>query len=115
MGFEQNMKNVARKLLSKFGNVKNCILYHAEGKNITTYNGIGVKLGYSSEAIGMNANTIKAGDAKIICQFDVMPTENTDVIEIEGEKFNVLDSGDTSPSNTIKIIFTCHCRRGGNG
>ena len=115
MGFEQNMKNVARKLLSKFGNVKNCILYHAEGKNITTYNGIGVKLGYSSEAIGMNANTIKAGDAKIICQFDVMPIENTDVIEIEGEKFNVLDSGDTSPSNTIKIIFTCHCRRGGNG
>ena len=115
MGFEQNMKNVARKLLSKFGNVRNCILYHAEGKNITIHRGIGVKLGYSSEAIGMNANTIKAGDAKIICQFDVMPTENTDVIEIEGEKFNVLDSGDTSPSNVIKIIFTCHCRRGGNG
>ena len=115
MGFEQNMKAVARKLLSKFGNVKNCILYHAEGKTITVYKGIGVKLGYSSEAIGMNANTIKAGDAKIICQFDIMPVENTDVIEIEGEKFNVLDSGDTSPSNMIKIIFTCHCRRGGNG
>ena len=85
MGFEQNMKAVAKKLLTKFGNVKNCILYHAEGKNITTYKGIGVKLGYSSEAIGMNANTIKAGDAKIICQFDIMPTENTDVIEIEGK------------------------------
>lgn len=115
MGFEQNMKNVARKLLSKFGNVKNCILYHSEGTTVTTYKGIGVKLNYSSEAIGMNANTIKAGDAKIICQFDVMPVENTDVIEIEGEKFNVLDSGDTSPSNVTKIIFTCHCRRGGNG
>ena len=115
MGFEQNMKAVARKLLTMFGNAKNCILYHAEGKEITIYKGIGVKLGYSSEAIGMNANTIKAGDAKIICQFDTMPIENTDVIEIEGEKFNVLDSGDTSPSNTTKIIFTCHCRRGGNG
>ena len=115
MDFEKQMKSVARKLLSKFGNVKNCTLYHAEGKTITTHKGIGVKLGYSSEAIGMNSNTIKAGDAKIICQFGVMPTENTDVIEIEGEKFNVLDSGDTSPSNTTKIIFTCHCRRGGNG
>jgi hypothetical protein len=46
MGFEQNMKAVARKLLSKFGNTKNCTLYHAEGKNITTYKGIGVKLNY---------------------------------------------------------------------
>lgn len=115
MDFEKQMKSVAMKLLTKFGNPKNCILYHAEGKEITQYKGIGVKLGYSSEAIGMNANTIKAGDAKIICQFDIMPVENTDVIEIEGEKFNVLDSGDTSPSNVTKIIFTCHCRRGGNG
>ena len=115
MNFEQNMKNVAKKLLSKFGNVKNCILYHAEGRNIVTYKGIGVKLNYSESAIGYNANIIKAGDAKIICQFDIMPVENTDVIEIEGEKFNVLNSGDTSPSNVVKIIFTCHCRRGGNG
>lgn len=111
MGFEQNMKAVARKLLTKFGNTKNCTLYHAEGKNITTYKGIGVKLNYEAEAIGSNSNIIKAGDAKIICQFDVMPVENTDVIDMEGEKFNVISSGDTSPSNTTKIIFTCQVRR----
>jgi hypothetical protein len=40
-----------------------------------------------------------------------MPVENTDVIEMEGEKFNVISSGDTSPSNTTKIIFTCQVRR----
>lgn len=111
MNFEQNMKAVAKKLLKKFGNVKNCTLYHAEGKNITTYKGLGVKLNYDSEAIGMNSNIIKAGDAKVICQFDVMPVENTDVIEIEGEKFNVIHSGDTSPTNITKILFTCQVRR----
>lgn len=111
MNFEQNMKNVAKKLLSKFGNTKSCTLYHSEGKTVTQYKGIGVKLNYDSEAIGMNSNIIKAGDAKVICQFDVMPVENTDVIEIEGEKFNVVHSGDTSPSNTTKILFTCQVRR----
>ena len=111
MGFEQNMKAVATKLLKKFGNVKNCTLYHAEGKNIITYKGIGVKLNYEAEAIGSNSNIIKAGDAKVICQFDVMPVENTDVIEIEGEKFNVISSGDTSPTNVVKILYTCQVRR----
>lgn len=117
MNFEQKMKSVARKLLSKFGNIKNCILYHYDKttKAITEYRGIGVKLNYDSEAIGSNSNIIKAGDAKVICQFDVMPVENTDVIEIEGEKFNVVNSGDTSPSNITKIIFTCQVRRGANG
>lgn len=115
MNYVLMKNNVAKKLLKKFGNIKSCVLYHTENKNIITYKGIGVKLNYDSEAIGMNSNIIKAGDAKVICQFDVMPTENVDVIEIEGEKFNVIHSGDTSPNNITKILFTCQVRRGGNG
>lgn len=117
MDFYGNMKNTARKLLSKFGNTTACILYHYDkgSKTITQYKGLGVKLNYETEAIGMNSNIIKAGDAKVICQFDIMPVENTDVIEIEGEKFNVVSSGDTSPNNITKILYTCQVRRGGNG
>lgn len=111
MDFEKKMKAVAKKLLSKFGNVKTCYLYHTENKVVTQYQGIGVKLNYDSEAIGSNSNIIKAGDAKVICQFDIMPVENTDVIEIEGERFNVISSGDTSPSNVTKILYTCQVRR----
>lgn len=105
------MKQVARNLLTEFGNVTNCYLLHKEGKTVTRHKGLGVKLNYSSEAIGSNANIIKAGDAKVICQFDVMPVENTDIIEIEGERFNVINSGDTAPDNKIKILFTLQVRR----
>lgn len=105
------MKALARNLLTKFGNVQDCWLYHQENKSTVTYRGIGVKLNYDSEAIGSNTNIIKAGDAKVICQFDVMPVENTDVIEIGGERFDVVSSGDTSPDNVTKIIFTCQVRR----
>ena len=109
------MQALARKLLTQFGNAKTCILYHTENKVVTQHKGIGVKLNYSSEAIRMNSNTIKAGDAKVLCQFDIMPVENTDVIEIEGEKFNVVASGETRPDNVTKILYTCQVRRGGNG
>lgn len=106
------MQKLAASLLTKFGNVQNCYLIHKEkDKTVTRYKGLGVKLNYSSEAIGSNANIIQAGDAKVICQFDVMPVENTDVIEIEGERYNVIHSGDTSPDNITKIIFTCQVRR----
>lgn len=115
MNYEKLKNNVAKKLLTKFGNTKTCILYHTQNRQVVTYRGIGVKLNYDSEAIGSNSNIIKAGDAKVICQFPVMPTENVDVIEIEGEKFNVIHSGDTSPDNVTKIIYTCQVRRGGNG
>jgi len=105
------MKALARNLLTKFGNVQDCWLYHQVNKSTVTYRGIGVKLNYDSEAIGSNSNIIKAGDAKVLCQFDVMPVENTDVIEIGGERFNVVSSGDTSPDNITKILFTCQVRR----
>lgn len=105
------MKQLATNLLKKFGNTQSCILYHTENKAVTAYNGICVKLNYDSEAIGSNSNIIKAGDAKVICQFDVMPVENTDVIEIQGEKFNIISSGDTSPDNNIKILYTLQVRR----
>ena len=58
-----------------------------------------------------NANIIKAGDAKVICQFDVMPVENTDIIIINGERYNIVASGDTSPDNITKIIYTLQVRR----
>ena len=105
------MKQVATNLLKEFGNVKNCVLLHKEKGTVTRYNGLGVKLNYSSEAIGSNSNIIKAGDAKVICQFDVMPVENTDVIEIEGERYNIIVSGDTSPDNITKILYTLQVRR----
>ena len=107
----QKMKALARTLLSKFGNVQDCWLYHEENKAVVTYRGIGVKLNYDSEAIGSNSNIIKAGDAKVLCQFDIMPVENTDVIEIGGERFNIVNSGDTSPDNVTKILYTLQVRR----
>lgn len=108
----QKMKMLAKTLLTKFGNVQDCLLYHQVNKTVTTYRGIGVKLNYDSEAIGSNSNIIKAGDAKVLCQFDVMPVENTDIIEIAGERFNIVSSGDTSPDNVTKILYTLQVRRG---
>ena len=105
------MKQVATNLLTTFGNVTNCVLIHRDGKTVSRHKGLGVKLNYSSEAIGSNANIIKAGDAKVICQFDIMPIENTDVIEIEGERYNIISSGDTAPDNKIKILYTLQVRR----
>ena len=105
------MQQLARQLLTKFGNTQNCVLIHRENGVTTRHRGLGVKLNYSSEAIGSNANIIKAGDAKVICQFDVMPVENTDVIEINGEQYNIFSSGDTSPDNVTKILFTLQVRR----
>ena len=107
----QKMQQLARPLLTKFGNVKNCTLYHSENKTVVTYKGIGVKLNYESEAIGSNSNIIQAGDAKVICQFGVRPVENTDQIEIEGERYNIVASGDTSPDNVTKILYTLQVRR----
>ena len=108
----QKMKTLAKTLLTKFGNVQDCWLYHQVNKTVITYRGIGVKLNYDSEAIGSNSNIIKAGDAKVLCQFDVMPVENTDIIEIAGERFNIVSSGDTSPDNVTKILYTLQVRRG---
>lgn len=108
----QKMKMLAKTLLTKFGNVQNCVLYHTENKTVTQYSGICVKLNYDSEAIGSNSNIIKAGDAKVLCQFDIMPVENTDIIEIAGERFNIISSGDTSPDNVTKILYTLQVRRG---
>lgn len=106
------MKQIARKLLSNFGNTKHCKLYHKESDNsITEYKGLGVYLKYNSEAIGLNNNVIKAGDAKIICQFDIMPTETIDIIEMEGEKFSIVNVGLLSPDNIIKILYTLQVRK----
>lgn len=105
------MKAVATNLLKKFGNVKTCYLYRKEGNSVSVYKGLGVKSNYDSEAIGLNGNVIKAGDAKIICQFDVMPTESIDIIEIEGEKFSIVHSGDVSPDNKTKILYKLQVRK----
>lgn len=110
MDYKQ-MKSVARKLLSNFGNIKRCKLYHKENDGVVEYKGIGVKLNYDSEAIGLNNNVIQAGDAKIICQFDIMPTETIDVIEMEGDKFSIIHSGELSPDNIVKILYTLQVRK----
>ena len=105
------MQNLATNLLTKFGNTQFCVLLHRENGVTSEHRGLCVKLNYSSEAIGSNANIIKAGDAKVICQFDVMPVENTDIIIINGERYNIVASGDTSPDNITKIIYTLQVRR----
>ena len=110
------MKQIAKKLLYNFGNTKrntkHCKLYHKESDgSVTEYKGLGVYLKYNSEAIGLNNNVIKAGDAKIICQFDIIPTETIDIIEMEGEKFSIVNVGLLSPDNITKILYTLQVRK----
>lgn len=105
------MKSMARTLLNNFGNPKKCVLLHRENGTVKKYNGVGVKLNYDSEAI--DGNIIKMGDAKVICQFDIEPTEMVDIIQIENDEFSVIHSGDTSPDNITKILYTLHVRKQG--
>lgn len=105
------MKTLANNLLKQFGNQKNCKLYHKEGDVVKEYKGVGVYLKYSSEAIGLNNNVIKAGDAKIICQFPIMPTETVDIVEMEGDKFSIVNVGLLSPDNVTKVLYTLQVRR----
>lgn len=106
-----NMRNLAKKLLNQFGNSKTCLLYHKEGNEVKVYKGLGVLLSYDSEAIGMNNNIIKAGDAKVICQFDIKPEETIDILEMEGEKFSIVHSGFVSPTNGIKLLYKLQVRK----
>lgn len=105
------LKKTAENLLRQFGNAKTCYLYRKERNSVSVYKGVGVKSNYDSEAIGLNGNVIKAGDAKIICQFEVMPTESIDIIEMEGEKFSIVNSGDISPDNKTKLLYKLQVRK----
>lgn len=75
------------------------------------YKGVGVKLRYSAETV--DGNIIKMGDAKVLCYFDVEPTEMVDIIQIENDQFSVIHSGDTSPDNITKILYTLQVRKQG--
>lgn len=106
------MRQTALNLLRTFGNPKKSILFHREENgDIKEYKGVAVKLRYDEETIGLNANVIKAGDAKVLCLFDVMPTETVDIIQIENEKFSIIKAGDLSPDNITKILFTLQVRK----
>lgn len=116
-------KSVSIKLLSKFGTVSNISLKQDTGettynettgvdeKVYKTYSGYGVKLQYATEVIGSGDNIIKAGDVKIICVFDVEPTENNDKIVFGSDTFNVVHLGKVDPDATVTVMYTCQCRR----
>lgn len=106
------LRQTAYNLLKTFGNPKKSILFHRETDgSVKEYKGVAVKLRYSEEAIGLNSNVINAGDAKVLCLFDVMPTETKDIIQIENDKFSVIHSGDTSPDNITKLLYTVQVRK----
>lgn len=107
----RNLKQTAINLLKNFGNPKKSILYHRTDDGIVEYKGVAVKLKYDSEAIGLSNNVIQAGDAKVLCYFDVMPVETVDVIQIENDRFSVIHSGDTSPDNITKLLYTLQVRK----
>lgn len=111
MPFYEVLKNTASFLLKKYGT--SCVLYHKESDNVVEYKGVGAKFKYESEAIGMSGNTIKAGDAKVICQFPVTPIETVDIIKIGVESFSIISMMETSPDNNSKIIYTLQVRKRG--
>lgn len=106
------LKQTAIKLLKSFGNPKKCILFKKENNVIVEYKGVGVKLKYDAEAV--DGNIIKMGDAKVLCYFDVEPTEMVDIIQIENDKFNIIHAGDVSPDNITKLLYTLQVRRIGS-
>lgn len=106
-----SLKQTAINLLREFGNSKNCVLLKRENGEVKKYNGVGVKLRYDAQAI--DGNIIKMGDAKILCYFDVEPTEMVDIIQIENDSFSILHAGDTSPDNVTKLLYTLHVRQQG--
>lgn len=105
------MKQVSLNLLKKFGNIKKSILFHRENDSVVEYKGYAVKLNYDSEAIGLNSNVIETGDAKVLCLFNVSPVETVDIIQIGSDKFSIIHSGDTSPDNVTKLLYTLQVRK----
>lgn len=116
-------QNVAIKLLSKFGTSKNIKLKKDTENPVVdaitkrsvkvykTYAGYGVKLGYETEAIGSLDNIIKAGDVKIICVFDVEPTEQKDQIIFGNDVFNIINVKKVDPDATTVVLYSVQCRR----
>lgn len=116
-------QNVAIKLLSKFGTSKNIKLKKDTENSIVdpvtkrsvkaykTYTGYGVKLGYETEAIGSLDNIIKAGDVKIICVFDVEPTEQKDQIIFGNDAFNIINVKKVDPDASTVVLYSVQCRR----
>ena len=107
----KNMQKLAISLLKQFGNSKACTLTKRVDGKIITYKGVGVKLDYSSEVIGSNDNIIKAGDAKLLCYFDVAPTEMIDLIDFAGDRFNIINAGELAPDGNTNILYTLQIRR----
>lgn len=105
------LKQTAIKLLRNFGNTRQCVLLKREGDVVKEYKGVGVKLRYKAEMV--DGNIIKMGDAKVLCYFDVEPTEMIDIIRIENDEFSIIDAGDTSPDNITKLLYTLQVRKQG--
>ena len=105
------MKELSLRLLKNFGNSKRCILVKKEGKEIKEYKGVGVKLDYNSEAVGSNDNMVEAGDAKLLCLFDVPPREMVDMIKFGADTFNIINAGQLNPDGNLDLLYTLQIRR----
>lgn len=115
-----SMQSTAESLLEDFGSTITLNHYTGESYNSTsmktektydTYTGHGVKLDYSSEAIGNSNNIVQAGDAKIICQFSIEPVEDKDQIDAGGVKFNIVQCSKVEPDSATVVIYTLQCRK----
>lgn len=117
-----NSKAKAKAMLTKFGTASDIKLKKfisqqfneetMETENVyEEYSGAGVYLNYSEEAIGRNDNVIQAGDVKIICIFDAMPSETEDQIIFNNEAYNVVHVKKLSPDGKIDILYTVQCRK----
>lgn len=116
-------QNVAIKLLSKFGTTSTIRLQRDTGtttydettmkdtKVYESYFGYGVKLQYSTEAIGSSDNIIKAGDVKIICYFTTEPIENTDQIIFGNDTYSIKNVEKVDPDATTVVLYALQCRR----
>lgn len=101
--------DTAREMIDEFGGV--CTLTKLIDGKIEKYRGRGIKLNYSSEAIGINNNVVKAGDCQILCQFDVEPTETADTVRLGNTEYTIVTVGDISPDNETVIIYRLQARK----
>lgn len=105
--------DTAKDLLEEFGGP--CLLTRLEGGKVVRYKGVGVKLNYTSEAIGINNNVVKAGDCLIICQFGTEPTETTDTVRLGRTEYNIISVSDISPDNETVILYKLQARKARKG
>lgn len=102
-------KKIANNLLKKFGNSQSCLLIKTKNNIQEIYKGVCVKLNYTSEMV--DGNIIKMGDAKVICQFDVEPTEMTDILRIENQDYSIISVNELAPDGRLRIVYTLQVRK----